>query len=363
MKRLHTIVLAVLLLFALTACGRTAEPASGEKTPAATRTVTISCAGDCTLGTDVAFDGETFPVEAERHSGDYGYFFRNVKPIFDGDDLTIVNFEGTLTDRGERQDKTFAFRGKKEYTKVLTEGGVEAVTLANNHSKDYGEVSKEDTKKALSDAGIVWFENQNVAVMERNGVRIGLIGLYALDGSAEGNLQPTIQKVREQGAELIIVQVHWGIEGDAVADESQINLAHAAIDAGADLVIGHHPHVLQGLEQYKGKMIAYSLGNFCFGGNTNPSDKDTMIYRQTFTLDGQTVRKDDNWQIYPCRLSSTSERNNYQPTPATGSEKTRIAKKIQTRSDPYGDLDVLARCGEAAAATTPPNSAESLKME
>ena len=328
------------VLPAMSGCGgakpASGEPSAGKAAQTAERKITISCAGDCTLGTDSAFGGITLPVEAENQGGDYSYFLKNVRPYFENDDLTIVNFEGTLTERGTREDKTFAFRGKPEYTKILTEGSVEAVTLANNHSVDYGSVSMEDTKKYLDDAGIVWFENLNTKVVEVNGVKVGLVGLYALNGSAEGNLPKAMEQVKTDGAELIIVQVHWGIEGDNYPDESQVSLAHKAIDSGADLVIGHHPHVLQGVESYKGKMIAYSLGNFCFGGNQNPRDKDTMIFRQTFTVrDGRAVT-DENYEIVPCSISSSSGRNNYQPTPAQGSEKQRIADKIQKFSEGLG---------------------------
>lgn len=327
-------------------CGD-AEQTSGEPTQSGAKTqnaqeqkITISCAGDCTLGTDAAFGGVTFPVEVQNQGGDYSYFLKNVQKYFANDDLTIVNFEGTLTERGTREDKTFAFRGKPEYTKVLTEGSVEAVTLANNHSRDYGDVSMEDTKKYLDEAGIAWFENLNIRVMDVKGVKVGLVGLYALNGSAEGNLPKAMEQVKNGGAEVIIVQIHWGVEGDNYPQDSQISLAHKAIDSGADLVIGHHPHVLQGMECYKGRMIAYSMGNFCFGGNQNPRDKDTMIYRQTFTVKDGKVTDYNDYSVVPCSLSSTSSRNNYQPTPAEGSEKQRIADKIQKFSDKLGNINV-----------------------
>ena len=90
--------------------------------------------------------------------------------------------------------------------------------------------------------------------------------------------------MKKAGAQIIIVNFHWGIEKQYTPDENQKALAHLAIDEGADLVIGHHPHVLEGIEKYNGKYICYSLGNFCFGANRNPKDKDTMIFQQTFTL-------------------------------------------------------------------------------
>ncbi len=351
MKNLH-IILALLVALMLGGCGAGETPASGEKiekTASAQKNVTITCAGDCTLGTDAAFGGITLPVEVSNQGGDYGYFLRKVKPYFEKDDLTIVNLEGTLTDRGSREDKTFAFRGKPEYTKILTEGSVEAVTLANNHSKDYGDVSFEDTKKYLDDAGVVWFENLNTKVVEENGIKIGLIGLYALNGTAEGNLPKAMEQVKADGAEIIIVQIHWGIEGENYPTAEQISLAHAAIDSGADLVIGHHPHVLQGLERYKGKMIAYSLGNFCFGGNQNPRDKDTMIFRQTFTIEDGKLDCSD-YMVVPCSVSSVTGRNNYQPTPAVGAERDRIAQKIQKFSNGLGSLKVRFEGEEATDA-------------
>lgn len=338
-KKLFAATLVCTLVPLCGGCGKKAETAQ-TKTEPVEKSIVITCAGDCTLGTDTAFDGVTFPVEAERQNGNYGYFLKNVQPYFGSDDLTIVNFEGTLSERGTRQDKTFAFRGKPEYTKVLTEGSVEAATLANNHSRDYGEESFEDTKKYLSDAGVVWFEKLNTKVIDVKGVKVGLIGLYDLDYSADKDLPKAMEQVKNHGAEVTIVQIHWGIEGNNYPEDDQVKLAHKIIDSGADLVIGHHPHVLQGIEQYNGKMIIYSMGNFCFGGNQNPSDKDTMIFRQKFTVKNGGIASYDDYFVIPCRISSSSERNNYQPTIAEGSEKERIANKIQKFSDKLGNVKI-----------------------
>ena len=346
LKKSLILICAIFLMTMASGCRNNAEETSAEKS--GVREITVSCAGDCTLGTDSAFGGITFPVEVSNQGGDYGFFMRNVKPYFESDDLTIVNFEGTLTERGTRQDKTFAFRGSPEYTKVLTEGSIEAVTLANNHSKDYGDVSREDTIKYLEEAGIVWFEKLNTRVIDVKGVKVGLIGLYSLDGSSEGNLTPAIEQVKSNGAEIIIVQVHWGIEGNNYPDESQVSLAHRAIDEGEDLVIGHHPHVLQGVECYKGKMIAYSLGNFCFGGNQNPRDKDSMIFRQTFRISENGEKDCKDYVVIPCSISSAQGRNNYQPTPLKDAEKKRVENKIQTFSNELSDIKVKFEGGGTA---------------
>lgn len=364
MKKLHIIFTVLILTLICGGCGGdNALQSSGEaieKTEPIERKITVTCAGDCTLGTDSAFGGITLPVEVENQGYDYSYFLKNVQPYFSTDDLTIVNFEGTLTTRGTREDKTFAFKGDPEYTKILTEGSVEAVTLANNHTRDYGQVSLEDTRKYLDEAGVVWFENLNTRVIDVKGVKVGLVGLYSLNGTAEENLPKAMEQVKNNGAEVIIVQAHWGIEGNNYPGDDQISLAHSAIDMGADLVIGHHPHVLQGIERYKGRMIAYSLGNFCFGGNQNPRDKDTMIFRQTFTIDEEGNVNCDDYMVVPCSISSVSGRNNYQPTPAQNSERERIADKIEKFSDELGDIKIRFEGDEITAETSKDSKADEI---
>lgn len=297
--------------------------------------LTLSVVGDCTLGTDETFDYDTsLNAYYENYGADY--FLQNVKDIFSADDLTIANFEGTLTDSDEREDKTFAFKAPASYASILTGGSVEAVNTANNHSHDYGEQSFDDTLAALDDAGIVHFGYDETAVMDVKGIKVGLVGIYELYDhlEREQQLKDNIAKVKADGAQLIVVIFHWGNETETVPDSNQTTLGRIAIDEGADLVCGHHPHVLQGIETYKGRNIVYSLGNFCFGGNSSPSDMDTMIYQQTFTIDADGVKKDNVTNIIPCSISSAAYDgyNNYQPTPAEGDEATRILGKINERS-------------------------------
>ena len=297
--------------------------------------LTLSVVGDCTLGTDETFDYDTsLNAYYENYGADY--FLQNVKDIFSADDLTIANFEGTLTDSDEREDKTFAFKAPASYVSILTGGSVEAVNTANNHSHDYGDQSFDDTLAALDDAGIVHFGYDETAVMDVKGIKVGLVGIYELYDhlEREQQLKDNIAKVKADGAQLIVVIFHWGNETETVPDSNQTTLGRIAIDEGADLVCGHHPHVLQGIETYKGRNIVYSLGNFCFGGNSSPSDMDTMIYQQTFTIDADGVKKDNVTNIIPCSISSAAYDgyNNYQPTPAEGYEATRILGKINERS-------------------------------
>jgi len=308
---------------------------SSNATVSSPVSLTLSVVGDCTLGTDETFDYDTsLNVYYENYGADY--FLQNVKDIFSADDLTIANFEGTLTDSDEREDKTFAFKAPASYASILTGGSVEAVNTANNHSHDYGDQSFNDTLAALDDAGIVHFGYDETAVMDVKGIKVGLVGIYELYDhlEREQQLKDNIAKVKADGAQLIVVIFHWGNETETVPDSNQTTLGRIAIDEGADLVCGHHPHVLQGIETYKGRNIVYSLGNFCFGGNSSPSDMDTMIYQQTFTIDADGVKKDNVTNIIPCSISSAAYDgyNNYQPTPAEGDEATRILGKINERS-------------------------------
>lgn len=301
--------------------------------PADPVSLTVSVVGDCTLGTDEYFDYDT-SLNAYYYSYGKEYFMQNVKSIFSADDLTIANFEGTLTDSENREDKQFAFKAPAEFAGILSSGSIEAVTTANNHSHDYGEESFTDTMNALDSEGIVHFGYDETAVVDVKGIKVGLVGIYELNDHLERTeqLKTNIAKVKEDGAQLIIVIFHWGNEKEQVPDTNQMTLGRLAVDEGADLVCGHHPHVLQGIEEYKGKNIVYSLGNFCFGGNSYPSDMDSMIFQQTFTIDQNGVKADNVTNIIPCSISSEYGYNNYQPTPAEGEEASRIIQKIRERS-------------------------------
>lgn len=307
--------------------------ASPTPTPMEPVSLTISVVGDCTLGTDDYFDYDT-SLNAYYYSYGKEYFLANVKSIFSADDLTIANFEGALTDSDEREDKQFAFKAPAEFAGILSSGSVEAVNLANNHTYDYGEQGFADTRTALDAENIVHFGYDEAAVMEVKGIKVGLVGIYELYDhmEREEQLKANIAKVKEEGAQLIIVIFHWGNEKETVPDSNQLALGKIAIDEGAHLVCGHHPHVLQGIDEYNGRNIVYSLGNFCFGGNSSPSDMDSMIFQQTFTIDSNGVKADNVTNIIPCSISSEYYYNNYQPTPAEGDEAERILYKIEERS-------------------------------
>lgn len=304
-------------------------------------TLTVTFAGDCTLGTDENFDASrNFTARWEAENEDPAYFLKNVADLFGADDLTVVNMEGTLTDSTERADKQFAFKGPAEYAKILSSASVETASVANNHSADYGQQSLDDTIEALDAEGIESFGYDRICYRDVKGVKVALIGAAFPEDSDDNRKQMTdnIAKAREEGAQLVLVYVHWGIEREYTPTQDQIDMGHAAVDAGADLVVGGHPHVIQGYEVYQGRYIVYSLGNFCFGGNSNPEDKDCMIFQQTFTVTGDEVAKNDDVDFIACSVSSESDRNTYQPTLAEGDEKARIEKKIQDSTDEIAEM-------------------------
>ena len=248
-----------------------------------------------------------------------------------GCEYSFANLEGTLGDKGFAQNKKYVFRGKAEYTNILTGNGVEGVTLANNHSLDYGQDGYDETKVILDNAELDYVEHAGTTlVTTKNGL---VIGMYAVDFTRgtpkEADVRENISALREQGAQLVICAFHWGQENTFRTIPNQTNYGHLAIDSGADIVWGHHPHVLQPMESYNGGLIMYSLGNFVFGGNSAPKDYDTAIVQQEVILDVDGTVKLGEVTITPCSVSS-SRPNNYQPTPyeAGSKEYNRVLSKL-----------------------------------
>lgn len=304
--------------------------------------ILINFAGDCTLGTDKNFNESTsLPAMLKSKNNDFSYFFKNVKPIFKKDDLTIVNLEGPLTRHDKiNTNKQFNFKGDPELAKALVEGDIEAVNLANNHTFDYGQMGFNDTKNALEANNINYFGADNKYIKEIKGIKFGFLGYEIWNDSSpmKEKIKKDIEEFKSQRA-IVVINAHWGIERDYKPYAVQKNMAHFAIDNGADLIIGHHPHVLQSVEKYKDKFIFYSLGNFAFGGNSNPSDKDTIIVQVQYKFKNNNI---DNMgvKVIPTSISSVNHKNDYCPTPAQGADKNRIFKKLNALSINVGfDFD------------------------
>jgi len=308
-----------------------------QKTGSKTQDIIITSVGDCTIGSDDKLGyANSFPYVFKKNNSDYSYFFKNVSDVFENDDLTTANLETTFTNATVKAVKTYNFKASPDFTKVLTTSGIEAVNISNNHSHDYLVQGLEDTKNALSSSGIKYFGEGTAYITEIKGVKFGFLGYTGFQSSRSflNKIKTDISSLKAQGC-IVIINFHWGIENDYTPNETQKQIAHFSIDNGADMIIGHHPHVIQGIEQYKNKIICYSLGNFCFGGNTNPSDKDTFILQTVFKTENSKL-KSYGIRVIPCSISSVSYTNDYCPTLLTGTNEENLLAKLNKLSPDAG---------------------------
>lgn len=306
--------------------------------------IVLSFAGDCTFGT-VNGDGggNRFPA-VYRRAGRVDYPFARVKPWFVSDDLSIVNFECTLTDVARTADKQWHFKGPARYASIFPAGSVEAVGLSNNHSHDYLQAGFNDTVANFRRAHVQVFYQNTPYVTTLRGIQIVLIGDCTVIGENTTALKGVPERVfseikhYKKPDNIVIVVIHWGSEMDMVPRPWQQALGRKFIDAGADAVVGHHPHVVQGIERYKDRYIAYSLGNFAFGGNSLARNPDTFILRLRFRQDaGRTYPLCA--AIVPCWTTSNRTRNaenvlenNYQPKPVFGRDREQTIALVLKRS-------------------------------
>lgn len=249
-------------------------------------------------------------VEGILKEQGYDYPYTHVKSFFEQADLSIANLETPITKNGTKQIKEYSYQSSPEALPPLAAAGIDLVNLANNHSMDRGPDGLLDTLKHLDDAAIAHVgagknieEAYQPVIMEKNGMKLAFLGLSHVIPEASWKATkngPGLTQVynptdaekaianAKQEADVVIVIAHWGIEREDMRSKEQKNLAMRFIDAGADLIVGSHPHVLQGFEQYKGKWIAYSLGNFIFSTNEYPKTLETAILQVTMTKDGNS---------------------------------------------------------------------------
>lgn len=305
-----------------------AQPIEEETWP---KTFTITMAGDTTLGStdDLRKRDDCFERVAEEKG--YGWFFSGLSDLFATDDMTLINFEGTLTEATQKKEKKFNFKGPAEYTDILTLGSVEAVTVANNHTLDYGTEGREDTIANLQNAGITVSGNGQLGVFEKNGVKVGMTGYCFPYSNGKKDITADVKALREMGCQIVIASFHWGSEYREDFTGEQRSIGRAAIKAGADIVVGHHPHIVQGIESYEDSYILYSVGNLVFGGNVDPDDRDAYAARVTFTVYEDHADAPE-LTLVPLRLTALSKGTDYRPVLAEGEEAERILKRILKRS-------------------------------
>lgn len=279
-------------------------------------TIDLSIVGDCTLATDrgLNYPG-SFNWYAENRPPDY--FFAKVKHIFGSDDFTIVNLENVLTDNDlpeslkDGKKRAYCFKAPTYHCDILKAGSIEAVSLANNHTNDYGPQGCADTIAALKKAGLEYGTEDRTFYLKKNGFVIAVIchGLWY-----EAQAAQIAKRIRaaSKRSDYQIVFYHGGAEANHQPEPWRVRASRRLVDAGADLVLGNHPHVLQPTEVYNGAHIIYSLANFCFGGNSRPENA-TAIFKLLLTVrDGRLQKQEVN--LIPCYVF-TGTINNWQPAP------------------------------------------------
>ena len=293
--------------------------------------------GDCTLGgEEKALKLYRGFVQTIERNG-YAYPFRNLIALTAADDLTVANLEGVLSD-GElkKVDKAYNFRGPAAYTEILKEGSVECVTLANNHSRDYGPTGYRDTVRALEEADVACFGTDSMAVWQNEeGLMIGFLGVSGhLSGDRYKEHKRQAEILKSMGCAAVITVMHAGREYESEPGDYQHQIVRRTIASGVDLVIGHHPHIVQGYEILNGKPVVYSLGNCVFGGNTNPRDHDALAIQTDLSFeDGELTGV--TLYFHPISVSGEENFNDYSPVLLSGEDAERVLRKMEQSTGLY----------------------------
>lgn len=307
----------------------------------------ITAVGDIMIGRGVG---------TRLKSAGYTQPFSTIKPYLSSD-LLVGNLECVISDRGEKMDgKGIYLKARPESVETLKYLEFDALSLANNHTMDFGEDAFKDTMQILKENGISPFgagmnaeEARTAYIKEINGIKIAVLAynqFYNIKWSEDGRtmealegrcgtapldiavIKEDIEKANET-ADIVIVMPHWGTEESTVVTEDQIKMAHEMIDAGADAVIGSHPHILQGIEVYNGGLIAYSMGNFVFDQNDS-ANKESIVLRLKFTND-----RLDEAEITPFVIE-----DKVSPMPAVGEKVEEILGRLNRLSQFFGTVVV-----------------------
>lgn len=327
MKRLSLLLFCLVMFFY-------SAPAEGTR-------ILVTFGGDSTLGSEDYLwnDPESFIRMVKQHGK--AYPFEKLQFLFAHDDLTVVNLENVFYESVRGQiTKTYNFRAPLDYAEILTLGSIEAVTLGNNHTIDYGRGGFESTTNALDDEGVDWFVDcaytNKTFIYEKDGIKIGFAGFYI--GYFRSNIREvraSLQALQDAGCRTIVGVMHGGSEYAVRHDRSQELMADVFLEYGASVVIGHHPHVIQGMEVKQGATILYSLGNLSFGGNKRIKDMaDTALVAQVvFAFDENRNFVGHEVTLHPIHPSGTfTDVNDFRPIAATGSQAQRVIDLVQADS-------------------------------
>lgn len=316
----------------LTELTTTVETTKTANTP---KKITISFLGDCTLASQKGVEQEGNMINY-LNTKDTSYFFERCMDIINYDDFTIANCENVFSDNAvdpvyKDYSPAFWFRSSRKNASVFADNSIDAVSIANNHSGDYKEAGYVETKDALEKVGVLWGDIENPIILEKDRISIAIICCKFWSSYYETSIINKIEELSKT-TDIQIVFFHGGTEKIHTPEDWKIAGCRKFVDAGADLVIGGHPHVLQPYEEYNGVSIIYSIGNFCYGGHRSPENR-TIIYQQTFTLDENNVILESEENIIPFYVY-TGPTNNWQPAPIENQEEIdKVLDFLYGRSD------------------------------
>ena len=307
----------------------TATPA-----PAAGNGALISFVGDCSIGDSEQYVNASTSYHTVIDEKGYAWPFSLVKEYLAADDLTVANLEVVFTERRNHTDKMYNLVGAPDHVNVLLEGSVEMVNTVNNHCMDFFNTGYQDTLEILDQAGIARFGSvypgqangyDDLGVQDINGIRFGFIGFTYPQESDQKRIAARIKTLKEEkGCDIVVVSLHWGTEEEMLQSGGQMALAKKVIDAGADLIWGHHPHVVQPLHFYKGKPVFYSTGNFTFG-TMSKVDPATGIFQVLYERVNGKVQL-ARVQVIPCETQGSGD---YRPRVLTNEEERQaVFKKL-----------------------------------
>jgi poly-gamma-glutamate synthesis protein (capsule biosynthesis protein) len=297
--------------------------------------ILLSFTGDCTLGSEERTRWQPTSFDSYINTRGYGYPFSQVQSLFSHDDVTVINLEGVFyNSSGNRMEKTYNFRGPTDFARILTAGNIEAVYVGNNHIIDYGTAGFKSTIRALEEVGVPWFATTNsycnTFIFEKEGFKVGFTGAYtATFGGARAKMEQDMQTLKDAGCDAIIAVMHGGMEYSPIRMQGQERLAAWYVRNGATVVVGHHPHVVQGMDLMEGASVIYSLGNFSFGGNAQLRATQALLAQVTLRFDREKGYLGHQVNLIPVAPSSTLEYNNFRPVILKGDEARAVMELAQ----------------------------------
>lgn len=269
-------------------------------------------------------------VTIRNHGDDFSYPFAATTAILTAADVTVINLEAPLIGDCPYHDSGFVFCGRPGFAGALAQAGVDVATLENNHIGNYGPRGVEETHGHLEAAGVRWADSGTPAIVDVRGLRFGFLAFNGVGAPIDRDaMAQAIAALRPQ-VDVLAVAVHWGAEyvslpqaAPGIADDDPVEIAHLAVDSGADIVLGNHPHWVQAVEIYRGKLITYAHGNFIFDQMWSYETRVGVVGKYTFS-DAALV----SVEFIPVLIHDWA-----QPVPLEGEEAQAVLDRMRGASE------------------------------